>query len=199
MTLRLTEIFDCRLQSLIGYSSSRFTREIIEFMFRHFKYIGMHTINYGYDNLPMQHLSDILSFTPGTSGHEGDAAGLSAIQFTMSLENFIRTTVNMLFPDWQNQYNDDEWRKVLGMEFRKKVQQQPSLYPASLTHDDFISQLNYTTLYRNRLAHKQVIGNTGMYKRYYILQSYDVILSYLLYTFYYMTLKEDYEFKYIND
>ncbi len=198
MTDMLTEIYDCRLKALIGYTNTDFTREIVVYMFKHFMYINKHTTHGGYKSAQIQHFSDILSFQPGAGSQSGDGAGYSAVLLTLKLENYIRRNVELLYPNWRDTYEDDEYRRVLGDEFKKEVKNHPERYPYSLTSSSFFSQLNYTTMQRNKLAHNQEYGNSGMYRRYYILQAYDAILTYLLYTFYYMCLNKDYELKYIK-
>lgn len=199
MTDMLTEIYDCRLKALIGYTNTAFTREIVVYMFKHFMYINKHTSHGGYKFIQIQHFSDILSFQPGAGSQSGDGAGYSALQLILKLENYILRNVELLYPNWRDTYDDDEYRRVLGDAFQKEVEKHPERYPEHLSSGKFFSQLSYTTKYRNKLAHNQEYGNSGMYRRYYILQAYDAILTYLLYTFYYMCLNEDYELKYIKE
>lgn len=199
MTDMLTDIYDNRLRSLIGYSSKNFTRELVEYMFEHFAYITLHTDNSGFYECQVNYITDILSYNPGDSTSLGGTAASSSIQLTMSLENYIRSTVGIHFPDWKNYFKDDEYRKALGMLFTKEIEVNPHKYPEALSVKDFFSQLNYTTLYRNKVAHKQVIGKSGVYHRHIILEAYDVLLSYLLYTFYSMSLTKTYTFKHIKD
>lgn len=195
----LTDIYDNRLRSLIGYSSKEFTREIVEYMFGHFAYITFHTSNTGFYECQVNYISDILSYIPGNPSSLSSTAGSSSFQLTMSLENYIRTTVGIHFPDWKKYFKDDEYRKALGMLFQKEIELNSHKYPEALSVQDFFSQLNYTTLYRNKVAHKEVIGKSGVYHRHIILEAYDVLLSYLLYTFYSMSLTKTYTFKHIKD
>lgn len=199
MTDCLITIYDSRLKALIGYQSTDFTREIIMYMFRRFKKLNDQTVHGGYKHTQFTYFSDILSFTPGSGSNTGGDAGASAKDLTMGLENYILTNTNMLCPDWAAHYKAKEWRKVLGSEFEKELKRHPNRYPAPLHKTKFFMQLNQTTVYRNQLAHKQIFGNSGMYKRYYILKSYDVILSYLLYSFYIMCLEPDYKLEHILD
>ena len=199
MTEMLTDIYDNRLRSLIGYSSKNFTRELVEYMFEHFAYITLHTDNSGFFECQEEHISDILSYNPGDTSSLSGTAGSSSFLLTMSLENYIRYTVGIHFPDWKNYFKDDEYRKALGLLFKKEIEVNPHKYPEALSVKEFFSQLNYTTLYRNKVAHKEVIGKSGVYHSHIILEAYDVLLSYLLYTFYSMSLTKTYTFKHIKD
>ena len=196
---RLTEIYDSRLKALIGYKSTAFTKEIVDYMFEHFDYLDRATENEGYGNLIPQSFMDILSFTPGKGTGMDGVAGLKSHQLPMYIENYIRTNVDLLYPDWQREYKSNEYRKVMGTKFEKEVTEHPERYPERLRPKDFLSPLNNTTDYRNQLAHNPVLGGSGMYYRYYILQAYDVILSFLIYTFYYMALNPRYELRNIKN
>lgn len=199
MVDRLTEIYDYRLKALIGYTSTEFTREIAGYMFNHFGIINKHTAQGGYKEVMIESISEILSYTPGRGREASGSAGFSSYQLTMSLENYIRTNVELLYPQWRNDYKDDEYRNVLGDKFVQHVSENKELYPAKMRPSNFFTQLNYTTQYRNKLAHNQDFGGSGIYRRYYILQAYDVILCLLLYTFYYMALNSGYTLQHIND
>lgn len=194
MTDQLTDIYDGRLKALIGYTDTRFTRELIQYMFDYFEYLGEKTPEDGYIISQPTYFKQILAFLPGNGALSGSVPGKAAYDLNTRLENFIRNTLRLLledYPEWKGNYTENDWRSVMGKEFRKKVRANPGRYPAPLYKDHFFSQLNYTTMYRNHLAHIYRNGNSGMYQRYQILKSYDTILCYLLYTFYYMCLKKD--------
>lgn len=193
LTESLTVIFDCRLKALIGYQSTEFTRELISYMFGHFDYLRKHTSNDGYRTLQNQYLSNILSYKPGSGPYLEVMASSSAKELALLLENYIRNTIAVLYPDWQTRHDPKDWRKVLGREFEKEMHENPERFPAGLRNVNFFSQLNYTAIYRNKQAHRERFGNTGLYPRYYILKAYDVILCYLIYTFYHLCLNKDYE------
>ena len=82
---------------------------------------------------------------------------------------------------------------VFCFETKEELKAHPKKYPEQLKGDSFFSQLNHTTQFRNKLSHP-VVGYSGFYNRHIILQSYDILLTYLLYTFYYMALS-NYPFK----
>ena len=194
MTDQLTDIYDGRLKALIGYTDTRFTRELIRYMFDYFKYLSEHTTEDGYNGAQPDMFYQVLAFEPGTDIISSGEAGKAASDLSTRLENFIRNTLRQLledYPEWKGNYTEKDWRSVMGKEFRKKILANRGHYPAPLYENHFFSQLNYTTMYRNHLAHIQNNGNSGRYQRYLILKSYDTILCYLLYTFYYMCLKKE--------
>lgn len=193
----LTTLYDNRLKALIGYRSTDFTREIIGFWFRRMYEISRQTVHYGFKAIGNIHLSNILSFMK--DGHTGSVAeaGTSVTRLVFMLEPYQKANLEKLLPDWQSVYPDTHHRKVFGIRFKEEVRKNPELYPESLSHDSFLSQLNYTTKARNDEAHP-IIGFSSTYSRYLVLYCYDTILSYLLYTFYYMALKEDYQFEHIK-
>ena len=164
-------------------------------MFSHFEYMALHTTQRGYGNVHFMHFSDVLSFKPGSGEGACSQANGSANDLIMGLENYIRTNLELYCPDWIHDpnYEKDDWRKVLGDQFRKAQQSRPDLYPLNMDHACIFTQLNKTTQYRHKRAHKYHFGNSGIYKRYPILKTYDVILCYLLYSFYCMCLSPDYE------
>lgn len=194
----LTTLYDNRLKALIGYRNTDFTREIIGFWFRRMYEISRQTQHYAYMHEGRRHLSNILSFMK--DGHTGSVAeaGIGADDLIFMLEDYQIANLERLVPDWQSLYPDTHHRKVFGIRFKEEVRKNPELYPESLSHDSFLSQLNYTTMARNNAAHRPKVGLSRNYSRYIVLYCYDTILSYLLYTFYYMALKEDYQFEHIK-
>jgi len=189
----LTTIYDSRLQALIGYENTDITRLIVRYMFSHFEYLALHTTQKGYETSQLGYFSDLLSFKPGPDSISCSQARSSAKELTLGLENYIRTNLELLYPDWRDENDERDWRKVIGEKYRKAAEDRPSLYPQRLNYAHIITQLNQTTIYRHQCAHKQRYGNSAIYERYVILKAYDVILCYLLYTFYYMCLAPEYE------
>ena len=194
----LVDIFDARLKSLIGYQSEDFTREIVEFMFMHFKDIAYHTSsNFGWLHTQHRHLSQLLSYAPGQSSADAAIAANASQQLLLSLENYIKSTLTILSEKTKENVHDEnpDYRKILGLKFNQKVNDHPELFPVGLSSLNILPHLNYTTKYRNSFAHRPEIGNTDNYPHCLILVAYDTLLSYLLYTFYYMAIKPNYQFK----
>lgn len=204
----LTEIYDCRLQALIGYTRTECTMEIASFMLNHFETLASHTKrNVGYRNTPEKVISPVLAFKPGSAEVPGSEAEKSSDKLIRELETYIRANLEYLYmqqnksgttPDWRTDFERmkaDECRRRFGNMFREELRKNHQNYPEKLRHDSFFAQLNYTTQYRNKISHPDV-GYSGFYKRHIILQAYDILLTYLLYTFYYMALS-NYPFKHL--
>lgn len=194
----LTTLYDNRLKALIGHDNTDFTREIIEGMFRRFKEVLKETTNRGYGNY-MDYISQIFSFM-----YNGDATGVSEAKnavrfFVNTLENYQRCNLVKLLPDWYTQYPGVKFRNIFGLRFKELLWDYPERYPKSLRHEHMLSQLNYATFYRNHEAHMEEVLNTQLFSRYFVIYCYDVILTYLLYTFYYLALDENYTFKHLKE
>ena len=185
MIKRLTEIYNCRLKALIGYGSTSFTEEIVRFMFSHFEKLA-DSWNEVYKDVLKYYIWDIVSYVPGDGRQESGNACHSSVQLMMRLENYIRANVELLGLNVSDK--DDDYRKALGHAFTQKVKECPLRFPAKLLPKKFLSQLNYTTMYRNKFAHHENSGGSVVYPRYIIFLAYEVLLSYLLYTFYFMAL-----------
>ena len=198
----LVEICDHRLRALIGYKQPSFSGEIVDYMFRNFRRLSHHG-NSGYQDVIKKYLRDILIFVPGSEQGSESAASYSTIQLLLTLENYIRSNVELFCPDWRMKYQEKEYRRVLGNEFEKVFNDHPERFPSGLYPRNFLPQLNQTTVFRNKFAHNETFGKSSIFPRYVILLAYDVLVSYLLYTFYCMALtpcqpSED-PLKHIND
>lgn len=194
----LTTLYDNRLKALIGYKNTDFTREIISGMFRRFKELDNVTENRGYDNYTSR-MSKVFSFM-----YEGDSTGasdavLAVSNFVKSLENYQRFNLIELLPDWDKQYPGIKYRNIFGIRFKELLWDYPERYPKTLQHEHMLSQLNSATFYRNHESHKELILNSEIFSRYFVLYCYDVILTYLLYTFYYLALDENYTFEHLKE
>lgn len=197
MTDIMTNLYHNRLKSLIGYEDVSHTRSIIKKMFDLFDKISGSTDSYGYKNAP-QKLSDILTFMyKDYSTYVSDCKG-HVLFFIHNLENFQEKILPFVIPDWKTLYPDVKCRKVFGKRFMKIHEDTPELFPKSLRNPSILAQLNYTTLYRNHDVHKEVVRNSDLFSRYYILYGYELILTYLLYTFYYMAIDNENEHSFVN-
>lgn len=193
----MTTLYDNRLKALIGYQKTDFTREIIETMFLRFKEMVKETLNRGYEDYPTL-FSNILSFMLDSEENSVSKAQIAVSFFVSSLENYQRYTLEKLLPEWDKEYEDVVFRNVYGLRFKEILDESPELYPEALQHESMLSQLNYATFYRNHESHKEVILNSITFSRYFVLYCYDLFLTYLLYTFYYMALNENYTMKHIK-
>ena len=191
----LTEIYDRRLQSLIGYSQTSCTQEIAEYMLNHFNTLSSYSKNEGFELTPYLEIYRILAFLPGSKIVHGSEAETSSDKMTRQLEAFIMSSYDLLYPTWNadGTKKADAYRRAFGSRFKEELKAHPKKYPEQLKGDSFFSQLNHTTQFRNKLSHP-VVGYSGFYNRHIILQSYDILLTYLLYTFYYLALS-NYPFK----
>ena len=154
----LTEIYDCRLQSLIGYTKTECTREIASFMLRHFETLATYTRNnVGFRNTPELVISNVLSFMPSSDSALGREAETASNKLIRELETFIKANLEVLYlktkdqsseSTWRNEFNSmqaDESRIKIGMLFRQELKKNKQKYPERLRHNSFFSQLNYTT------------------------------------------------------
>lgn len=180
----LTEIYDNRLKALIGYEDTECTREIVGYMFSFFSTISK------LSEIDALYILPILRYTPDDNVSWEYAAINGAKGLIPKLETYIKTCVDILYPDWRQHFKKDEYRKVLGIKFKEEVNKNKDKYPSKLLQNDFFSQLNYTTQYRNIQAHDLDENFVEYCDRFYILQAYDILLTFLLYTFYYMVLKK---------
>lgn len=185
----LTEIYDCRLKALIGYESTACTQEIIEYMFKFLDFIERNYKDLRLREIDTMFINPILSYTPDSEVHYEYLAKDASKDLIPKLETYIKTCVDLLYPDWEKSYKEDEYRKVLGIKFKEELRKNKQKYPAKLHENNFFAQLNYTTQFRNKWAHDLDESFAEYCNRHYILQTYDILLSYLLYTFYYMVLK----------
>lgn len=193
----MTTLYDNRLKALIGYQKTDFTREIIETMFQRFKEMPNETTSKGYKNYPKL-FSDVLCYLLEPDGPSIFEAKIATDFFVTALDNYLRYNLVKLFPNWDKEYGNMSFRNVFGKKFAEILNESPDLFPEALQHHSMLSQLNYTTFYRNHQSHREVILDSMIFYRYSILYCYDFFLTFLLYTFYYMALDENYTIKHIK-
>lgn len=121
------------------------------------------------------------------------AASVSATEKLCSYVQYLygRLCRDIGFSDEELRVNKYDLRKTMGQKFAEKVR---NTYKDILPKDriqEIYEELNYVTLARNTFAHPQEQGLSLNYEGYKILIGNDAILACLLYTFYYMIIKEE--------
>lgn len=117
-------------------------------------------------------------------------ASVSATEKLCSYVQYLygRLCRDIGFSDEELRVNKYDLRKTMGQKFAEKVRN--STY-RDIRIQEIYEELNYVTLARNTFAHPQEQGLSLNYEGYKILIGNDAILACLLYTFYYMIIKEE--------
>ena len=202
----LAKLYDRRLKARLCYQDSLFTYELVEYMFKRFDEIAVNGQPLFSQSMCL-FISDILDYH---QSEENQAKATVALyEIITNLENYIKCTLLHFWPDMVKElgdFNKDsvnareddngqpeknfDYRAFIGLQFKNKVEECPSRFPAKLSRKNIIAQLRHVTEIRNKTAHRQNMGYTVMFNRYHYLKAFDVLLGYLLYTFYHMIFAE---------
>lgn len=183
MTDIMTNLYHNRLKSLIGYEDVSHTRSIIENMFNRFKKLDTESSKI--------FLSNILSFmykASETSYHES-AMGMQTL--LQRLEEYQTGNLNFAVPSWKRLMNEQDvpdHREFIFSRFEEIKLEQSERFSTEIQVKSIKDQLKSTTFYRNHIDHPGR-NYSAIYTRYYILHGYNLILTYLLYTFIFMAIE----------
>lgn len=206
----LTFLYDRRLKALLCYQHTDFTRVLVEYMFRRFDEISATD-----EKQPMftenvqSYIGEVLLY--GTKERNQSDALLAVTNLTVVLENYIRCTAYCFWPKEMEKKEKKEkkeadnlqekkstntkkhfdCRAFIGKKFGDLVRTQKDRFPEKLSQRSIVTQLRHVTDIRNQRAHPIELGYTTMFKRYEYLKAFDVLLGYLLYTFYHMIFAGD--------
>lgn len=145
----------------------------------------------------MMHIDKLLDYRQNIEDDErSELRHDASVRATEKLCSYVQYLYGRLcrdigFSDEELRVNKYDLRKTMGQKFAEKVR---NTYKDILPEDriqDIYEELNYVTLARNTFAHPQEQGLSLNYEGYKILIGNDAILACLLYTFYYMIIKEE--------
>lgn len=200
----LTLLYDRRLKALLCYQHTGFTRMLVGYMFRRFDEITATD-----EKQPMfaknvqSDIGKVLLY--GTLVENQSDALLAITNLTAILENYIKCTAYYFWPEEMKEMETDnsrekdsvhpkkhfDCRAFIGNKFRNLVKNQKDRFPEKLSQNAIVAQLRLVTEIRNQKAHRTRLGYTTMFHRYEYLKAFDVLLGYLLYTFYHMIFAGD--------
>lgn len=199
----LSMLYDRRLKALLCYQDASFTQGLVAYMFQRFDEITE-------DGQPMfnlviqSYIADVLRYGDSAENHSGALLALN--ELTSNLENYIKCTVFCFWPDKKKEldaYRDGDKpfdsRSFIGERFRNIVEKYPDRFPERFSHPNIVSQLRHVTEIRNRQSHPMRLGYTALFDRYQYLKAFDVLLGYLLYTYYHLIFAGiDLQMNYLN-
>lgn len=199
----LSMLYDRRLKALLCYQATSFTHGLVAYMFQRFDEITE-------SGQPMfglviqSYIADVLQY--GTSAGNQSGALLALNELTSNLENYIKCTILCFWPEKRQEldaYHDGgkpfDCRSFIGGRFKEIVEKYPGRFPEKLSHPNIVSQLRHVTEIRNRQSHPMRLGYTALFDRYQYLKAFDVLLGYLLYTYYHLIFAGiDLQMNYLN-
>lgn len=190
----LTLLYNRRLKALLCYRDETFTRKLVEYMFLCFDKI---TADKKYNqpcfsNEMQKHLCTVLQYdtTNGSNSANGKEACRS---LALLLESYYSYILDCFWPEKRKEKADNstfDSRTFLSKQFEKVMELTPSVFPLKKGNFNDIKSLQIHAIHlRNQKAHPRA-GYTSICDRYLLLNSFDIVLTYLLYTFYYLTFTE---------
>jgi hypothetical protein len=198
----LAMLYSRRVKSLIGNNDDDFIRELIELMFIRFDEIDEMPGYSMYAKNMNKLISDILEFNSNMSNAEN-----SVRELTNRLEEYIKLNIAVFWPNIEfkqsksqakEEKKKQDYRAFVGNKFRTMVEDKTGKYKLPIEMDNNVSrniykQLCHVTEVRNDNTHIYGAGASVMYKRCHYLEASDVLLAYILYTFYYKCFSMNYK------
>lgn len=189
-------LYEMRLSAFIGdESENRNTvRRIIERFLAWAEEDSRREGNETNYNSLMNHIDKLLDYRQHIEDDErSELRHAASVRATEKLCSYVQYLYGRLcrdigFSDEELRVNKYDLRKTMGQKFAEKVRN--STY-RDIRIQEIYEELNYVTLARNTFAHPQEQGLSLNYEGYKILIGNDAILACLLYTFYYMIIKEE--------
>ncbi len=199
----LTMLYSRRVSSLIGNNDNGFIHELIELMFIRFDEIDEMPGYVMYAKNMNKLISDILEFDSNMLNAEN-----SVRELTNRLEEYIKLNIAAFWPDIDFELNKplsktnkkkQDYRAFVGNKFRTMVEDKTGKYKLPIQMDNNVSrkiykQLYYVTEVRNDNTHVYGAGASVMYKRCHYLEASNILLAYILYTFYYKCFSMNYKY-----
>lgn len=199
----LTMLYSRRVSSLIGNNDNCFIHELIELMFIRFDEIDEMPGYVMYAKNMNKLISDILEFDSNMLNAEN-----SVRELTNRLEEYIKLNIAAFWPDIDFELNKplsktnkkkQDYRAFVGNKFRTMVEDKTGKYKLPIQMDNNVSrkiykQLYYVTEVRNDNTHVYGAGASVMYKRCHYLEASNILLAYILYTFYYKCFSMNYKY-----
>lgn len=199
----LTMLYSRRVSSLIGNNDNSFIHELIELMFIRFDEIDEMPGYVMYAKNMNKLISDILEFDSNMLNAEN-----SVRELTNRLEEYIKLNIAAFWPDIDFELNkplskikkkNQDYRAFVGNKFRTMVEDKTGKYKLPIQMDNNVSRNIYKQLYhvtevRNDNTHMYGAGASVMYKRCHYLEASNILLAYILYTFYYKCFSMNYKY-----
>lgn len=190
----LVLLYDRRLKSLLCYQDSRFTKELVDYMFDRFAQISTHQPRQEFGNNMITSISSVMEYP------RNPYKGLRDIQYLLlNLNEYVQECYISLFGQAsEEELAVSDYRSRLGSKFREALMTYNKGRFPRFQYNNTVAQLRHVTDRRNQLAHPERQGLTGRYDRYSMLATFDTLLCYLLYSFYHMALNRDYSILYLH-
>lgn len=193
----LMMLYSRRVKSLLGTDDDGIIRELLELMFVRFDEISRKR-DYEYFSYEMTaRISDMLQTQASIKASQEDMRNLIG-----RLEKYIQFNIQVFWPNKVFKYNPNaskaekdknDYRKFIGEKIREMAEDETGKYklPVSLDKDksyQIYKQLYQVTQMRNRFTHLDTAGQSVMYVRCHYLEMSEILLSYILQTYYYKCL-----------
>lgn len=177
----LATLYDNRLQQILGYKDSRFTKELTDYLFVSFKELSREEYAGKYFAEDMQkYISNLLNFEK--KWNEQDSNMLVIASY---IETYTKSIVKKYVHD-ECPPDMEHYRKKITYHFTKIHENHTKEFPESISTNFIISQVRQAVARRNNLSHPKGRTHTTRYLGYLYLCGYDLLLGYLLYAFYHM-------------
>lgn len=199
-------LYSRRVKSLLGTDDDNFIHELLELMFKRFEQISSKKSHRFFAGEMESRISDILQKDLNIKASQEDMRNLIG-----RLEEYIQLNILDFWPDKTFKYNpyasaeereEQDYRKFIGSKIRMMAEDTTGKYTFPIKLDADTSEKIYKQLYlitqsRNRLTHLKGAGASVMYVRCHYLEMSEILLSYILQTYYYkcismnVNLKDD--------
>ena len=190
-------LYSRRVKSLLGTNDDSFIRDLLELMFVRFKEISRNPTHPFFAVEIESRISDMLQVQSNIKASQEDMRNLAG-----RLEEYIQFNIQDFWPSKTFKYNPyaskaerekQDYRKFIGAKIRMIAEDETGKYslPIQLnkaTSDKIYKQLYQVTQSRNRFTHLRGAGASVMYVRCHYLEMSEILLSYILQTYYYKCL-----------
>ena len=189
----LVLLYDRRLKSLLSYKDRQFTEELVEYMFRLFGQISERPERSEFKATLTGYMASVLAYPKNAFRGLRDQALL-----LLTLNEYVKECYLNLYDAPATGANEPDYRALLGTRFKESLRTFNAGRLPRFQYNNTVSQLRHVTELRNRVAHPVRQGQTLTYDRYQILEAFDTLLCYLLYTFYHLTLNRQYTLQHLS-
>ena len=190
-------LYSRRVKSLLGTDDDGFIRELLELIFVRFEQIARKPTHTFYAVEMQSRISDMLDKDPNVKASQEDMRNLAG-----RLEEYIQLNIQDFWPNKTFKYNPkatkaeremQDYRKFIGEKIRLIAEDTTGKYALPIKLDKETSykifkQLYQVTQSRNRLTHLRGASASVMYIRSHYLEMSEILLSYILQTYYYLCL-----------
>lgn len=178
-------LYSRRLKYLLGCEDDNFIKELLQLMFHRFDEISKLQGFVSYSNNMNKLFNDVLNFTSNMPVGQN-----SVTELINRLEEYIKQNIAVFWPNENFDYKKEDnikkdYRAFVNDKFKQLISEGKLPFKGFCTDRKIYTQLYDVVKVRNKNTHISSSGVSVYFKRYHFLETSEIILGYILHTFYY--------------